>query len=94
MNRALLQSHKPVQVTVSMPKHLPLIDLKPGQTARVTAFGEIPASQLAALQAYGVLPGRSLVVLQQNPLTIVRVEWTELAFEAGVARQVIVEPIR
>jgi len=93
MNQALMQAVKPVQVPITMPKHVPLIHLKPGQTARVAAFGEIPASQLAALQAYGILPGRSLVVLQQNPLTIVQVECTELAFEAGVARQVIVEPV-
>jgi Fe2+ transport system protein FeoA len=77
-----------------MNSSIPLIDLKPGQSARVTACDGIPAAQLAALQAYGILPGSSLVVLQQHPLTIIRVEWTELAFEASVARRLIVEPVR
>jgi Fe2+ transport system protein FeoA len=92
MNLALLHKNKLMQFIIPMPNLIRLINLKPGVTAKVTAFGEMPASQQAALQAYGVLPGRNLLVLQQKPLTIVQVEWTELAFEAGVARQVIVQP--
>jgi hypothetical protein len=38
-----------------------------------------------------VLPGRTVTVLAQKPVTIILVEQTELAFEAAIARMVMVE---
>lgn len=44
------------------------------------------------LQAYGVAPGRELEVIQQSPVTVVRVDHVELAFERSIARGIVVEP--
>jgi Fe2+ transport system protein FeoA len=45
----------------------------------------------AHLQAYGVIPGYEVRVVQHKPVTVVQIEHTELALEAGVAGQVWLE---
>jgi Fe2+ transport system protein FeoA len=42
------------------------------------------------LRAYGVEPGGTIEVLQHHPVTVVRVEHTELALDAGIAARVLV----
>jgi Fe2+ transport system protein FeoA len=42
------------------------------------------------LQAYGLVPGREVEVIQHAPVTVVRVEHVDLAFEAGIARGIVV----
>jgi Fe2+ transport system protein FeoA len=48
----------------------------------------LPARQQAHLQAYGLVPGHLVRVVQHSPVTIVQIEHTELALEAGLARQI------
>lgn len=43
------------------------------------------------MQAYGVAPGRWVKVVQQSPVTVVRVEHLDLAFELDIARGIRVE---
>jgi Fe2+ transport system protein FeoA len=62
-----------------------------GQEVTITGFGNLSPAHRQHLQAYGLLPGRTVVVLAQNPVTIVLVEQTELAFEGTIAQQVMVE---
>ncbi len=71
-------------------KQRTLADVPPGREVQVTGYGELNSGQRQHLQAYGLLPGRRVKVLSQNPVTIVQVEQTELAFERNVAARVLV----
>ncbi len=62
-----------------------------GQQVTITGFGNLAPAYRQHLQAYGLHPGRMVVVLAQQPVTIVLVEQTELAFEGEIARQVLIE---
>jgi len=62
-----------------------------GQQVTVIGFEQLPTQYRQHLEAYGLMPGRSLQVLAQHPVTIVLVEQTELAFEAEIARKVMVK---
>jgi hypothetical protein len=68
-----------------------LAQVQPGSMVKISGFGQISAEQKRHLQAYGLLAGRMVQVLAQNPVTIVLVEQTELAFEKEISRQVIIE---
>jgi Fe2+ transport system protein FeoA len=57
----------------------------------VRGYGEIPQHKLEQLQAYGLAIGRKVKVLQQEPLTVVLADHTELALEAPIAKEVNVE---
>jgi Fe2+ transport system protein FeoA len=68
-----------------------LTQTRAGQQVTVTGFEQLAPDHQQHLEAYGLLPGRSLQVLSQRPVTIVLIEQTELAFEAEIARKVLVE---
>lgn len=66
-----------------------LVDITPGMTAQVIGFFPgLPAERYAQLRAYGVAPGSSVKIIQHDPVTIIQVEFTELALEADLARGV------
>jgi len=68
-----------------------LNDLRPGRRARVVEFNsQITSERRAQLQAYGVIPGQILYVHQQIPVTVIQIDHTELALEAGLAKFVLV----
>ncbi len=67
-----------------------LAEARPGQDVLVLGYGKLAAAEQAHLQAYGLVTGRLVRVLQQNPVTVVLIEQTELAFEHEVAREVLV----
>jgi hypothetical protein len=72
--------------------HSTLVALPPGRKARVAGFGPgLSPEHRAHLQAYGVIPGHEVQTLQHSPVTVAQVEHTELAVEAGVARQIWLE---
>lgn len=68
-----------------------LSKVKPGNSVRVVEIGEGAGSWHERLQAYGIAPGRVLHVVQQSPVTVVRVDHVDLAFEARIARHIVVE---
>jgi Fe2+ transport system protein FeoA len=70
-----------------------LADVPSGWRARVARLDGLPAARQEYLQAYGVAPGRWLRVVQRTPVTVVRVEHTDLAFEPEIARGVEVEAV-
>ncbi len=81
-------------------KHTPdntgytLADVPPGQQARIVDFSKtIPTNRKEHLQAYGLVPGYQVKVIQQTPVTVVRIEHTDLALERMLARAIRVEEI-
>jgi Fe2+ transport system protein FeoA len=69
-----------------------LNDISPGRPARIAGFSDdIAAQQREYLQAFGVVAGRTVRVLQQSPVTVVRIEHLELAIESELAARVTVE---
>lgn len=60
----------------------------PGSQATIETLEHVPLRQREQLLAYGVAPGRVVDVLQIRPVTIVRVEHAELAFETTVSRAI------
>jgi Fe2+ transport system protein FeoA len=49
----------------------------------------LPARK-SQLQAFGLVPGYWVEVIQQSPVTVVKIEHSELAMESDLARQVLV----
>jgi Fe2+ transport system protein FeoA len=64
-----------------------LADAKPGRCLRVRGFlPGLSTERRTHLQAYGVVPGHCVRVLQHSPVTVVQIEYTELALENDMAR--------
>lgn len=68
-----------------------LADVPPGSRARIDTLDGLSASRCHQLQAYGLAPGRWVKVVQQSPVTVVRIEHLDLAFESDIARGIRVE---
>ena len=68
-----------------------LAEAAPGCQATIETLEHVPARQREQLLAYGVAPGRVVDVLQTRPVTIIRVEHAELAFEHAVGRLIGIE---
>lgn len=69
-----------------------LADVKPGEQTKVAGFSsQLSPARLAHLQAYGLVEGYPVRVVQQKPVTVVQVDFVELALEAELARGVWVE---
>lgn len=67
-----------------------LSDLAPGETATVLEIDDSLRSWREQLQAYGVAPGREVEVIQHAPVTVIRVEHLDLAFESRIARGILI----
>jgi Fe2+ transport system protein FeoA len=70
-----------------------LAEAPEGASVRVVAVENTHGSRPMQMQAYGLAPGRTVQVLQQDPLTVVRADHTELALEGDLASKVLVEVI-
>jgi len=67
-----------------------LADILPGTKVKILAFDEsLPPKRRVHLIAYGLSPGLWAEVLQQYPVTILRIDNTELALEKGLAQKII-----
>jgi Fe2+ transport system protein FeoA len=89
LTTALLDSSQPLAAAGACT----LAEAQPGSHVQVLGYGPLEKAQISRLQAYGLLPGRRVLVLQQSPVTIIQIEYTELAFEHEIARQVQVQPL-
>lgn len=69
----------------------PLASVEPGHRARVVCLGGRNGSRHGALSVFGFVPGAEVTVLQRRPATVVRVDETELAIDAAIAREILVE---
>lgn len=68
-----------------------LADVCPGDCVRVCGIHEDADAWREHLQAYGIACGREVEVVQQKPVTVVRVDHVDLAFEARIARAISIE---
>jgi Fe2+ transport system protein FeoA len=65
-----------------------LAQAAPGSRVTIASLEQVPLAQRTQLLAYGVAPGRDVEVLQTSPVTVVRVEHAELAFETALGRSI------
>jgi len=66
-----------------------LADVTPGCRACIQGFDPgIPQNRQDHLMAYGLIPGHWVEVLQHSPVTVVKVDNTELALEDKLASQI------
>jgi len=77
-----------------LPAHLVSVrDLKGGEQARVLCLGGGSPGRHNNLAVFGVVPGAEIQVIQQRPTPVIRVGETELALDAAIAREILVERI-
>lgn len=69
-----------------------LADARPGVRVRIEGVDRLPPRRRDQLLAYGIAPGRCVDVLQTVPVTVVRVESTELALERSLSGAIEVVP--
>ena len=70
-----------------------LADVAPNQMVRIRALATLSPEQRDRLHAYGVQPGQIVRVREQRPVTIIQVEYLELAMEHAIAQAVEVEAV-
>lgn len=68
-----------------------LAEVCPGAQVRIVDLEELSAPARARLLALGLCPGRCVEVIRHSPVTLVRVEHSELALEAELARGIKVK---
>ena len=74
---------------------LTLADVPPGWRARVAGFTDrVSPDRQARLQAYGLIQNYWVRVVQHSPVTVVRLDNTELALETELAGEIQVQGIR
>lgn len=85
-------------------RHLPMVSglpegvrtavqLRPGQRARVLCLGSTATDRHHTLTVYGLGPETEITLVQQQPACVIRVGETELALDAEIARDILVQPI-
>ena len=88
---AVLFSKKAVETA---PTNRTLADIRPGEQTKVAGFSaRLSPARLAHLRAYGLVEGYPIRVVQQKPVTVVQVDFVELALEEALARGVFVEGV-
>lgn len=70
----------------------PLSEVPPGQQARIVALRSADPARLDRLAAYGLTPGSLVRVAQHTPTLIFHIGETEIAVDARVAAEILVEP--
>jgi Fe2+ transport system protein FeoA len=72
----------------------PLTTISAPCLVRVVGVAPEGGERAERLRAYGLAPGATIEVIQQRPVTVVRIEHTELAVEAQIAGALLVEMLR
>jgi Fe2+ transport system protein FeoA len=71
---------------------LPLIDLQPGQSARIAQINSEDSARLMKLASLGVVPGSLIRLQQRKPVFIIWVGETMLSLERTVAEDILLFP--
>lgn len=83
-----------LEIPVNGSSSISLADVPPGARAKVVGFsGDFPIERRVFLQAYGLNPNYPVDVLQHSPVTVIRVDYTELALERELAQGIQVKII-
>ncbi len=67
-------------------------DLRGGDRARVLRLAGEKASRKNTLAVFGLVPGSEIELVERQPAFVVRVGETELALDADIAREILIEP--
>ncbi len=65
-------------------------ELRAGERARVAVLGG-PGGRSNTLAAFGLVPGCEIQLVQSRPEYVLRVGETDLALDAGIAAEIVVE---
>ncbi len=77
-----------------LPEHVRTLDtLLPGVRGRIVCLGRQGPSRPNTLAVFGLVPGAEVEVLQRRPTCVVRIGETDLALDADIAREILVEPV-
>ncbi|OGO19058.1 MAG: hypothetical protein A2Z14_16035 [Chloroflexi bacterium RBG_16_48_8] len=68
-----------------------LADIPPGMLVRILQMDKLPVEKRDHLLAFGLAPGRWVEIKQHRPAIVVQVDYTELALEPEVARNILVD---
>ena len=71
----------------------PITKLKGGDRATVLCMGGQNPQRHNTLAVFGLVPGSEVVLLQQRPSCVVRVGETDLALDAEIAREILVQRV-
>jgi Fe2+ transport system protein FeoA len=72
---------------------LTLLDVPPGMHVRIEGFApDLSPARKSQLQAYGLVPDYWVEVLQHSPVTVIKIEHSEVAMENDLAALVWVVP--
>jgi Fe2+ transport system protein FeoA len=71
---------------------LPLIDLQPGQSARIAEINSEDIGRLMKLASLGVVPGSLIRLQQRKPVFVIWVGETMLSLERAVAQDILLFP--
>lgn len=67
--------------------------LEKGERVQVVALSCESSSRSNALTVFGLVPGSEITLLERRPTFVIRVGETELAFDADIAREILVRPL-
>jgi Fe2+ transport system protein FeoA len=67
-----------------------IIELKPGDRARIGSLLSVNKGHLRKLTVFGILPGVEIEVLQISPTYVLRIEHTQLALDSEIAKNIFV----
>jgi len=70
---------------------LTMADIPPGMIVRITQMDKLPVEKRDHLLTFGLTPGRWVEIKQHRPAIVVQVDYTELALESEVARNILVD---
>lgn len=75
----------------TLPATKTILDLAPGQSARVAGFSSgLTSDRRSLLRAHGLVPGYSIRLLQHSPVSVIQIEHAEIAFEHELAGEILV----
>jgi len=86
--RSVLGNRPPTQASCERP--LSILHLERGERARVSALPSLERRR-NTLAVFGLTPGTELTLLQKTPAYVVKVGETELALDAEIAGEVLIE---
>ena len=68
-------------------------ELRPGQKATVLCLGSTVTDRHRTLTVYGLGPDAEITLVQHQPACVIRIGETELAIDADIARDILVQPL-